>query len=496
MRTKVLDAVAPWAAGLVLAMPVLVAFYPPMTDLPLHEAAIGILRHFDERAMFPPGLYLHNFGEPNQLFHMLGWALSYAVSTRWAVKLLVAAAVLAIPPSAASLARHLGASGLAAVIVSPMALGWLFSWGLVTNLLGLACLLWVLPALDRYSARPTFRGAIANLGAVALLYFAHEAMLFVYGLFAALLVALAPGSLRRATARLVPLVAIAGVHTASIRRQARFLTPAVRSIEVIWHPLAHKLVRIPQILLPAHDFPLMLGTGGLCLLALASFVRLRARERASEPAPGGDARADAGATAVRGGGSAPHPSSRLGSLRSALVARRFELLGVACLVAYFVMPFSLAGATLVYHRFLPPAFVVIALAAAPRDLWVSTARITRVTLGVLPVATLFVAWPSFADAGREHARLERILPLIEPGSAVAAIQLGSGDPTRTFSLGSAGGRVLATRGGRLSYAFTDSPISPVVIARRYQWNESLVRLGFRPWDLRPAHDLKLFQYLL
>jgi hypothetical protein len=178
---RCVEAVAPWAAGLLLAIPILIAFYPPMTDLPFHEAAIAILRHFGDRSMFPPGLYRYNLGEPNQLFHMTGWALSYVVSTRWAAKLVVAAAVALVPVCAARFARHVGASPLAALVVAPIALGWLFSWGLVANVLGIAALLAVLPLLDDLAREPTPRRAVAAVGGAVLLYFAHEAMLFVYG---------------------------------------------------------------------------------------------------------------------------------------------------------------------------------------------------------------------------------------------------------------------------------------------------------------------------
>jgi hypothetical protein len=56
--------------------------------------------------------------------------------------------------------------------------------------------------------------------------------------------------------------------------------------------------------------------------------------------------------------------------------------------------------------------------------------------------------------------------------------------------------VLAERGGRLSYAFTDSPISPAIIPRKYRWNESSIRLGFDCWAFRPEQDFKTFRYVL
>src|SRR5205814_1012589 len=136
-----------------------------ITDLPYHEAGVAILRHFDDVTKYPPGLYRRNLGEPNQLFHMIAWALSYVISTRWAVKLVVAASVLAIPVAGARLARYVGSSPLSSSLLSPLALGWLFSWGLVANLLGIAVFMLMAPTLDRFAREPTGRGAVKCMGA-------------------------------------------------------------------------------------------------------------------------------------------------------------------------------------------------------------------------------------------------------------------------------------------------------------------------------------------
>jgi len=477
-RHATIEVAAPWVAGLVLAAPALVAFYPPMTDLAFHEAAIGILRHFGDTAMFPPGLYRYNLGEPNQLFHMAGWALSYVVSTRWAVKLIVAAAVALVPVSAARFARHVGASPLAGLVVAPMALGWLFSWGLVANVIGLAALLATLPLLDRLAQDPTPRRALAAMGGALFLYFAHEAMLFVYGGAALGLALLHRGSPRQTALRISPMVGGAAIAVAQMRWQKRFMTPAVRGMPVFWHTPWHKLKRIPYLVMPAGDPFAHAAMFSLCLLALGTFLWLRTRERrASSPVP------PAGATLRE------RP-------RAWILARRWEAFALACFVAYMAFPLTLGGATLVYQRWFPPAFAVLAVVLAPADLWVRSARVTRLAVGVLPLATLLVAWPSFADSSRQYRALEAIIAHVQPGSAVASVDLGPGDPSRNYSLGPAAGRVLAERGGRLVYAFTDSPVSPVVVARRYQWNESLVRVGFDSWAFRPAHDLKRFRYLL
>ena len=473
------EALAPWAAGLLLALPTLVAFYPPMTDLPYHEAAIGILRHFGDRTMFPRGLYELNLGEPNQLFHMLGWALSYVVSTRWAVKLVVAATIVALPPCTAHLARHVGASPLASLLVAPLAVGWFFYWGLITSLVGLAVLVATFPSLDRFARCPTLRGGLLSVGFVVLLYFAHEAVMFLYAAQALFLAVLYPWSPKRTLARLAPFAVGMAAAVAQGRWQKRFMTPAVAYMPTTWTPFWHKVDITFHIILPASEPVVLYSMSALCLLTIAGLVWLRSQER----------RAARAAPAVETSSSWTH-------VRAWMLDHRWELFTVACLIGYFAFPATLNGATLVYQRWFPPAFAVFAVVAAPRDLFVRRARVALVAVFTLPLATLLASWPSFADSSRAYRELEPLLARIEPGSAVAGLDLGPGDPTRTYSLGPASGRILATRGGRLAYAFTDSSVSPVVLPHRYQWTESLLRVGFESKNFRPGQDLHRYRYVL
>lgn len=476
-RLSTAEALVPWTVGLLLSSPVLIAYYPPMTDLPYHEAAVGILRHFDDTSMFPAGLYERNLGEPNQLFHILAWLLSYFVSTRWAVKLVVAAAVLAIPVCAARFARHLGASQLASLVVAPIALGWLFSWGFVANLIGLAALLALLPLLDRFAREPSGRGALACVGAAAFLYFGHEAMLLVYGTAALVFALLYPWSRRGTALRLVPFLTTIAIAGAQARWQRTFMSPVVRSMPRIWDSLGYKLMRVPAMVLPAADMPARVAVAGLCAVVLGSFFWLRARERAAgaRPAP---------------------PPSLLEAARAWTLRYRWELFAVSCGVAYLVLPLTLNGAALVYQRWFTPAFAVLAGVAGPRNIWTRAGFAPRLAAGALPVATLLVSAPSFLDSNHEYRELDRLAAYIEPGSAVADVDLGFVDPASTYSLQPAPGRILATRGGRLAVSFTDSPISPVIIPDRYQWNEALFRLGMDSMSFRPASDLRRFRYLL
>ena len=46
------------------------------------------------------------------------------------------------------------------------------------------------------------------------------------------------------------------------------------------------------------------------------------------------------------------------------------------------------------------------------------------------------------------------------------------------------------------FSFTDAPTSPVVVASSHQWNGPVLRLTRDPFAFDPAHDLRLFRYVL
>lgn len=462
------ETLAPWIVGVLLAIPVLAARYPPMTDLPLHEGLVGILRSFHDTSMFPSGLYVRNFGEPNQLFHLVAWALSYVVATDTACKLIVAAIVIAIPVGAARFATYAGANRLAAVVVAPIALGWMFSWGLVANLLGLAVFLALLPTVDRLAQKPTPRAALLAIGGAALLYLAHYAMMIVFAGAALWLTVCHPLKLRASLLRVSPFVASFAIAVGHAKYQEQFKSPVVSSIGTIWVSVPAKLLQVPSIVLPTYDRTTQWALFGLFALSIVLFLVLRSRER-TEPVPR--------------------------NVRAFLLRYRFELFAAASFGAYLAFPLTLNGATLVYQRFFPAAFATFVVVAAPRSLATRAARVTRLLVPAVPVGALLMAWPSFADSHQSYKDLDHILSHMQKGSAVASLDLATSE-SRTFSLGAAPARYLATGGGRIHYAFTDSSIAPALLVPEYQWNEPLVRISKNGWAFRPSHDFKRFRYVI
>ena len=479
---------APLATGLLLALPVLLFDYPPMSDLPMHEATVGILRHFGDASMFPDGLYFRNLGHPNQLFHAVALLLSLVMRTETACKIVVAAAVAGLPVAAARLAAHLGASRWTAVIVAPLALGWLFFMGLVANLVGLALLLAVLPALDRFVQRPSAKGALRALGLAVVLYFAHEAVMFVYA-GAALLFALAyPLRGRDALLRFAVFAGCVALTLAQLAYQAPLLARSLVATPTVWMPLGQKLVGMPGVLFGAYDLMESRVLFALTTLAVAALGLERWRARRA-----GASRASR-AEATGGGG-------RLGRARALLHAYRFEAFAGSCMLAYLAYPLTLNGATYVYHRFLPPAFALGVIALAPRreiSRTVEPSRrlhaLTAFLALVLPLASLLIVLPAFAEESQNYRDVRRLSPHVTKGSAVMI--LAGTARTHGYVRATMGNSVVAERGGRSLFSFSESPIAPVMVRPAARWSEALSRIIPDNGRLCPAHDFKRFKYLM
>ncbi len=461
--------IAAWASGLLLAAPVLALRYPPMGDLPFHESLVALLRHFGDPSWQPAGLYARNFGVPNQLFHLVGWALSLALPTDTACKLVVAASILATPPSAARLARHFGTSPWSALLVAPLTLGFAFRWGLVGNVVALPIVLLSLTAFDRFAADCTPRRSLAALGLVILLYLAHESALVVGVMAITLFAVRADGGAGRRVARLVPAgvgVALAAFYAVWSRH---LKAPSILSVPDAFgmNPVA-RLLDTPNVLFGALPPWILRGTFALYAVSFAPFVIARFRSNARSP-----------------GGA---------SLAVRIQRHRLLLVACACAAAFLAMPLASGGSTLLYQRFLPVSVALLAVALAPAGarLW----PIAPVLAASTSLAMLLVALPAFGTADRVFRELDSVLPLIERDSAVAQLDLTPGPVGAVAPIPGAGARALAERGGRLLFSFTDAPTSPVVVPASRQWNEPVLRLVRDPLAFSPPNDLRRFRYAL
>jgi hypothetical protein len=454
--------------GALLAAPILVARYPPMTDLPLYEGALAVLRRFRDPAFVPPGVYELNLGRTTQLAFAVGLPLTYLMSTAAASKVLVASCVLAMVVGVGRLARHVGVTPWVSLLAAPVVLGWVVFIGMMAYLLGTALWLLALPALDRWVEAPTARRGALACAIVAALHFAHLAS-SACAVLALVALTAAHGWERRAPVRLLPAVlavALAVVDRAQDRAHAAAGALAWEERGLVWAPLHAKLSMVPSYLFGAvGGLPQLLIVALLAVAVLASAVGRRPRP----PSP---------------------------PLSSPLAVRwRFAWVAMALVVTYAAGPFSVGAGAYFDARFLPPAWLVGAVVVG-QAVPLAATTISRIAAAIVPVAWVTAVWPAFADADREQSDLAELYPHVEPLSAVAVLGAAS-DSGGPYVRASAGNRVLAERGGRLLYSLAEAPRSPVLLRPAVRWDESVNRLHESGVAfVCPPFDAARYRYLL
>ena len=463
-RTDRLERVAPWIAGLLLAAPILLFRYPPMGDLPMHEALVAILRHRNDAAWAPPGLYFVVAPQANQLFHFLAYALSFVFGTTLACKLVVAGVVLGTTVGTARLLAFLRLSRWPALLAGPIACGWMFRWGLVPNLLGFALFVLAVPLLERLARRPSLRAVGLATLAAGLIFFAHESSALLFALVGGYFAVVRGGGLRAIATRSVPVAATLLLALAQLRVGRALAGANMQAIgnDYGLDPL-QRLAILPGAVFGGFDTTRLAVISGAWGIALVASAIARGR-----------------------------PSKRDLAVRVALWRHRYPVLAALCFFLFLGFPMSLGGTTLLAHRFLPAACLFSIVAAAPRR----SDAVRALLLAVVPLAMLGIETRSFLEADRRNRDLDAVLLHLPDNVAVAQLDLSPQPPSVVGPIPGAASRALTLHGGRMLFALTDMPPNPIYIPKDWQWNEPILRLGHNPYAFIPAHDARRFGYLL
>jgi hypothetical protein len=450
--------------GALVAAPILLFRYPPMPDLAMHEAMVAVARHRADAAFVPAGMYSVVAPQCNQLFHWLAYALSFAVPTDTACKTVVAAAVAGIVAGMGRLLALRGACRWPALVIAPVACGWMFRWGLAPNLVGFALLLWCLPVLESLWRRPRVRSAcLASLAAAALL-FAHASSALAFAVVALFFAAVRGKSLAAFAVRAAPVGVVAALGFLQRSLSARLSSETMERIGTDYGlDPAERLSILPGAILGGSDgvTHAILASAMLAALAAAALAKRRGPARALP-------------------------------LCVALGRHRYAVLGLVFFFAYLLFPMSIGGTTLLAHRFLPPAIACLVVACAPR----SSSRLGAVLAVLVPVALVALEWPGFVDGARAARDLDAIILRIPPNVAVAQLDFTPRPRGHVAPVPGLAARVQAERGGRMLFSFADTPPNPVYVRREWQWNEPVLRLAAAPYALVPARDARRFGYLV
>jgi hypothetical protein len=435
-----------------------------MPDLAMHEAMVAVARHRGDAAFAPPGMYFVVAPQADQLFHWLAYAASLLAPTDVACKTVVAAAVAGIVAGMGRLLVARGRSPWPALVIAPVACGWMFRWGLAPNLVGFALLLWCLPLLESLWRRPRARSALLAALAAASLVFAHASSALAFAAVAVFLAVVRGRSVAGFAVRAAPAGVVVALGLAQRVASTRLSSDTMQRIGTDYGlDPTERLGILPGAILGGPDGTAhaILGCAMLAALVAGALARHRGRARAAP-------------------------------FCVALGRHRYAVLGLVFFFAYLLFPMTIAGTTLLAHRFLPPAIACLVVACAPR----TSSRIGAVLAALVPVALVAVEWRGFADGDRTARDLDAIIARIPRDAAVAQLDLTPRPRGHVAPVPGLASRVQAERGGRMLFAFTDTPPNPVYVRREWQWNEPVLRLADTPYALVPDHDARRFAYLV
>lgn len=195
------------AASLLATIPVWLASFPPMVDLPEHAAQIALLHNLHNPGFRFADLFWVNWFTPYLLGYILVYAFTPLLGIVTATKLVVAVAVAAVPVATALLARETGADRYWALLTIPAMYGFSYGWGFLNFLVAAPIGLLFLVMFMRHTRKPSLRGSAYVALFSILLFFSHALTYLLLGAIAGSYALLETGRLRKAATAVAPVSA-------------------------------------------------------------------------------------------------------------------------------------------------------------------------------------------------------------------------------------------------------------------------------------------------
>ena len=352
----------------VLAYPLAVVRYPPMTDLPFHAAQTsGLLHYADPAWHFREQFTLQPLAVPYLSMYAIGALLMIFLPPVVAMKIAAAAMLALLPAGLAVMFHGMKRSPLLGVLGLGVAWCNLTHWGFLNFVGALGLFAMVIGLTLRLVDRPSPRRQLALGVALVALFFTHIFRL-PFGLCAVIGTAiLVYPATRRLRPIVLPLLPSIALFAAWQRARPATLRGGLGPLELRWE----RLREIPNLLFTGFNDPAEAiaaqRAGRLLVAALLAVVAARIVERV-----GGD----------RGDGADPERRRRLAFAAGAAAAP------VACaavfLALFLVLPMEIGLWWYVYPREITAA-LFIALGAFP-DLPASPWARAPVVLGLCAAA--------------------------------------------------------------------------------------------------------------
>ncbi|XXX74422.1 hypothetical protein WMF30_42925 [Sorangium sp. So ce134] len=440
------------ASVYVIAVPLAVVRYPPMTDLPFHAAQTAALRHYLDPAWhFREQFTLQPLAVPYMSMYALGALLMLALPPVAAVKV-AAAAMLALLPAGLAVLFHglkrsplLGVLGLVPVWCN------LTHWGFLNHMGALGLFAMVVGLTLLLLDRPSRGRQIALALALVALFFTHVfrfpfAIAAVVG--AAIVVFPATRRLRPIALPLAPSLALFAAWLL-VRTDTLHGAPFAPALH------GERLGEVPSLLFTSFSDP-----------AEAAAARRAARLvlAALLVCAGGAAAQLAGATST----AAPAPAA---DARRRTFARLAALVPIACaavfLGLFLVLPLQIGLWWYVYPREIVAA-LFLALGAfpdLPRSPWLKAPAVLALAAAAISLGA--VARDNYRRFDQSTRDFDAIIARIPQAPRLLYLVFDHGGSTRsTTPFIHLPAWVQATRGGWLSFHFAVWDASPIAYRPR------------------------------
>ncbi|WP_437731676.1 hypothetical protein [Sorangium sp. So ce1335] len=462
----------------VIAVPLAVVRYPPMTDLPFHAAQTAALRHYLDPAWhFREQFTLQPLAVPYMSMYALGALLMLVLPPVAAVKVAAGAMLALLPAGLAVLFHGLKRSPLLGVL--GLVLVWcnLTHWGFLNHMGALGLFAMVVGLTLLLVDRPSRGRQIALALALVALFFTHVfrfpfALAAVVG--AAIVVFPATRRLRPIALPLAPALALFAVWLA-VRTDTLHAAPFAPALH--WE----RLGEIPALLFTSFTDPAEAAAARRAArLVLAALLVCAAGAAAQLAGASPDAAQPAGASpdAAQPAGASPGPAQPAGAspapaaaARDRAFARLAALVPVACaavfLGLFLTLPLQIGLWWYVYPREIVAA-LFLALGAfpdLPRSPWLKAPAVLALSAAALSLGA--VVQDNYRRFDESTGDFDAIIARIPPAPKLLYLVFDHGGSTRsTTPFIHLPAWVQATRGGWLSFHFAVWDASPVAYRPR------------------------------
>ncbi|AXC14570.1 hypothetical protein ACPOL_5320 [Acidisarcina polymorpha] len=217
--------------SLIATLPIWIANYPPMTDLPQHAAQVALLGDLHDPRFGYGALYTVNWFTPYLLGYLLIYIVTPVVGAVAACKLVVSIFIVGFPLASALLLDALEIDPFWAILCIPGTYGFAYQWGFLNFLVAAPLGILFFWLVVRSPARANWRTAALFAASAVGLFFCHALVCAFFGLCAATWLLVEARSLRAAMMRALPLAAVLPV--AALWMKTVLGHPAARR-PIIW----------------------------------------------------------------------------------------------------------------------------------------------------------------------------------------------------------------------------------------------------------------------